>query len=357
MQEKEKTLMLIKEILNDDDVNIDSKLDTLINTVNYNNEFANKATRNINIRIFSETEAIMGAKQDLNLINDINEVDQIRYIFSHEKDPIYLGRYDGIKDEMVFTKQGLELFFPLGSEFVYTILNKCKKENSKDKALYKDIVDRRRISAQYRKEPEKMVKEGYSECVCCKMIYPLTEDYFSLVGGVISNVNRKKDTMVKVRNSKNKKKSMNDGYEEIDIEVNDEKYNARFLNICKKCELVRVNDEFYRQRLRDRKGKWLKKNTLMTTDEILGYDIDKIPDISNVALYERHVESDLLVPDFNKKVKDRKIRCVETGKVFMNLEVAGKYLGKEHAVPRIRRVLDDPNKVAYDCHWVTIIDD
>ena len=57
MKEKEKTLTLIKQILSDDEIDVDSKLQTLSNTVNYNSDYINKVAdkipkRNINIRIF-----------------------------------------------------------------------------------------------------------------------------------------------------------------------------------------------------------------------------------------------------------------------------------------------------------------
>ena len=55
MKEKEKTLTLIKQILSDDEIDVDSKLQTLSNTVNYNSDYINKVAdkipkRNINIR-------------------------------------------------------------------------------------------------------------------------------------------------------------------------------------------------------------------------------------------------------------------------------------------------------------------
>lgn len=307
----------------------------------------------INVQIFSETEAILGVKQDLNGIYDIKDVDQIRYVFSTEKEPTYLGKYDGIKDEFSFTKKGLDIFFPNKTSFIYKIINKCKKDNTSDISKYKDIVDARKRSIMLKKEmPYIEEKEGMRLCACCKMVYPLNEIYYSLVGGVI--VDAKKDF--------NAKKNMDK--EEIVIEDNIKNYESCYLNICKKCEMVRVNDEFYKQRLRDRKGKWLKANTLMTTEEILSSNIDDIPDIENKALYERRVQKGYLSPSFNNNssnnpndIENAKVRCVETGKVFANVKVAGKYLAKEHGPARIKRVLNNPNRIAYGCHWVSIIDD
>lgn len=364
MKEKEKTLTLIKQILLDDEIDVDSKLQTLSNTVNYNSDYINKVAdkmpkRNINIRIFSETEALIGEQQDLSLLDDINQVDQVRYIFSHEKKdlPVYLGRYDGYKDEFILTENGLKLFFPLGTEFVYSIIKKCKMDNSEAKSTFKNILSLRRRQAEYEGSSEKIVEDGMRKCVCCNMIYPLTEDYFSKVGGVIESVKKKYSMTPKERYAKRHKLRKEELEEERlkkeakDIVISENADNSDFLNICKKCELVRVNEEFYRQRLRDKKGKWLRNNTLMSTNEILNYDIDKIPNLDKVGSSVRRVSS---LTSEGEVASRKKIRCVETGKIFADAVTASSYLDSPYNAKRILMALDNPDRIAAGYHWVTI---
>lgn len=368
MKEKEKTLTLIKQILSDDEIDVDSKLQTLSNTVNYNSDYINKVAdkmpkRNINIRIFSETEALIGEQQDLSLLDDINQVDQVRYIFSHEKKdlPVYLGRYDGYKDEFILTENGLKLFFPLGTEFVYSIIKKCKMDNSEAKSTFKNILSLRRRQAEYEGNAEKIVEDGMRKCVCCNMIYPLTEDYFSKVGGVIESVKKKYSMTPKERYAKRHKLRKEELEEERlkkeakDIVISENADNSDFLNICKKCELVRVNEEFYRQRLRDKKGKWLRNNTLMSTNEILNYDIDKIPNLDKVGSTVTRVPSGVTsVTPSGTNASRKKIRCVETGKIFADAVTASSYLDSPYNSKRILMALDNPDRIAAGYHWVTI---
>lgn len=368
MKEKEKTLTLIKQILLDDEIDVDSKLQTLSNTVNYNSDYINKVAdkmpkRNINIRIFSETEALLGEPQDLSLLDNINQVDQVRYIFSHEKKdlPVYLGRYDGYKDEFILTENGLKLFFPLGTEFVYSIIKKCKMDNSEAKSTFKNILSLRRRQAEYEGSSEKIVEDGMRKCVCCNMIYPLTEDYFSKVGGVIESVKKKYSMTPKERYAKRHKLRKEELEEERlkkeakDIVISENADNSDFLNICKKCELVRVNEEFYRQRLRDKKGKWLRNNTLMSTNEILSYDIDKIPNLDKVGSTVTRVPSGVTsVTPSGTNASRKKIRCVETGKIFADAVTASSYLDSPYNAKRILMALDNPDRIAAGYHWVTI---
>lgn len=369
MKEKEKTLTLIKQILSDNEIDVDSKLQTLSNTVNYNSDYINKVAdkvpkRNINIRIFSETEALIGEQQDLSLLDDINQVDQVRYIFSHEKKdlPVYLGRYDGYKDEFVLTENGLKLFFPLGTEFVYSIIKKCKMDNSEARSTFKNILSLRRRQAEYESNGETLVVEdGMRKCVCCNMVYPLTEDYFSKVGGVIESVKKKYSMTPKERYAKRHRLRKEELEQEKlkkeakEIVVSENPDNSDFLNICKKCELVRVNEEFYRQRLRDKKGKWLRNNTLMTTNEILSYDIDKIPNLDKVGSTVTRVSSGVTSVTPSGVITSRKkIRCVETGKIFKDAITAASYLDTPYNTKRIIMALDNPDRIAAGYHWVTI---
>lgn len=364
MKEKEKTLTLIKQILLDDEIDVDSKLQTLSNTVNYNSDYINKVAdkipkRNINIRIFSETEALLGEPQDLSLLDNINQVDQVRYIFSHEKKdlPVYLGRYDGYKDEFILTENGLKLFFPLGTEFIYSIIKKCKTDNSESRSRFKNILSIRQRQAEYEGNPETLIEDGMRKCVCCNMVYPLTEDYFSKVGGVIESVKKKYSMTPQERYAKRHKLRKEELEEERlkkeakDIVVSENADNSDFLNICKKCELVRVNEEFYRQRLRDKKGKWLRNNTLMSTNEILSYDIDKIPNLDKVGSSVTRVSS---VTSEGAVASRKKIRCVETGKIFADAVTASSYLDTPYNAKRILMALDNPDRVAAGYHWVTI---
>lgn len=368
MKEKEKTLTLIRQILSDDEIDVDSKLQTLSNTVNYNSDYINKVAdkvpkRNINIRIFSETEALIGEQQDLSLLDDINQVDQVRYIFSHEKKdlPVYLGKYDGYKDEFVLTENGLKLFFPLGTEFVYSIIKKCKLDNSEARSTFKNILSLRRRQAEYESNPEAVVEDGMRKCVCCNMVYPLTEDYFSKVGGVIESV-KKKYSMTPKERYANRHRLRKEELEQEklkkeakEIVVSENPDNSDFLNICKKCELVRVNEEFYRQRLRDKKGKWLRNNTLMTTNEILSYDIDKIPNLDKVGSTVTRISSGgTSVTPSGVITSRKKIRCVETGKIFKDAVTAASYLDTPYNTKRIMMALDNPDRIAAGYHWVTI---
>ena len=368
MKEKEKTLTLIKQILSDDEIDVDSKLQTLSNTVNYNSDYINKVAdkipkRNINIRIFSETEALLGEPQDLSLLDNINQVDQVRYIFSHEKKdlPVYLGRYDGYKDEFILTENGLKLFFPLGTEFIYSIIKKCKTDNSESRSRFKNILSIRKRQVEYESNPETLIEDGMRKCVCCNMVYPLTEDYFSKVGGVIESVKKKYSMTPKERYAKRHKLRKEELEEERlkkeakDIVISENVDNSDFLNICKKCELVRVNEEFYRQRLRDKKGKWLRNNTLMSTNEILSYDIDKIPNLDKVGSSVTRVSSGTSSGTSEGVVASRKkIRCVETGKIFRDAVTASSYLDTPYNAKRILMALDNPDRVASGYHWVTI---
>lgn len=366
------TLDLIKDILSDDCKINDNTLKEIMNESNMleSKMLENAENGNMNettYQIFSETEAILGIKQDLSKLKDINEVDRVRYIFTSSNPPTYLGKYDGIKDELVLTKKGLEELMPKNTynpslaSNIYKIIDKCKKDNSTDIGKYKDIVEMRKVQALYNKNtlPQINIKDGEMMCVSCKMVYPKNETYFSRVGGIIVGAERVDE------NPKKKKKRKDEvPIEKITVLDDDKTYSGEFLNICKKCEMLRVNDEFYKQRLRDRKGAWLKASTLMSSEDIMNLSIDSIPEIENKALYEKRIMKDKLSLDFESGGSGNismsispRIRCVETGKVFGSSKVAEKYLGKEHGAVRINRVLDNPEKQAYGYHWVRVIDD
>lgn len=365
------TLDIIKNILSDDYKIDETAIKDIMNESNMlgsnivgSNIVANNIIGNKTYQIFSETEAILGVKQDLSKLHDINEVDRIRYIFTSDNPPIYLGKYDGIKDELVVSKKGLEELMPY--PHIRKIISKCKKDNGVDIGRYKDIVEMRKTQAMYNKNilPQIDIKDDEMMCVSCKMVYPKNESYFSRVGGVIVGAER-----VDENPKKKRKKKDEVPIEYVTIQDDDKTYSGEFLNICKKCEMLRVNDEFYKQRLRDRKGAWLKSSTLMSSEDIMNLNIEDIPDIENKALYEKRVMKDKLSLDFGSNMSGSnmsgsnsanispRIRCVETGKVFGSTKVAEKYLGKEHGAVRINRVLDNPNKIAYGCHWVSIVDD
>lgn len=362
------TLDLIKNILSDDckidenaikDIMLDN--DMALPNATFKDMLSTHPLKNKTYQIFSETEVILGCKQDLSKLHDINEVDRIRYIFDISNPPVYLGKYDGIKEELVISKRGLEELMPKNVALqsynhIYKIIDKCKKDNTTDIGKYKDIVEMRKTQAMYNKNKLLSIdiKDGEMMCVSCKMVYPKNDNYFSKVGGIIIGAER-------VDESPKKKKKKKDEVptEHITILDDDAVYSGEFLNICKKCEMLRVNDEFYRQRLRDRKGAWLKASTLMSSEDIMNMNIEDIPEIENKALYEKRIMKDKIEPNFdvNALESNVRIRCVETGKVFGSSKVAEKYLKKEHGAARINRVLDNPNKVAYGCHWVRVVDD
>ena len=123
--------------------------------------------------------------------------------------------------------------------------------------------------------------------------------------------------------------------------------------------MVRVNEEFYRQRLRDKKGKWLRNNTLMSTNEILSYDIDKIPNLDKVGSSVTRVSSvgGNSITSEGVVASRKKIRCVETGKIFRDAVTASSYLDTPYNAKRILMALDNPDRVAAGYHWVTIVMD
>lgn len=300
---KKEALDMIKNILNDDlmDADLDNALNNVANTINYN-----APKRKVKVQILNETEALTGIKKDLNLIDSINDIDKVRYIFSNETgSPVLLGYYDCVSDKLTLSKNGVSYMFPVGTEIVYTIIKECNKSYNNEQDCYKAIVNRRQKEAEWQEENKIVLQDGMKRCQQCNSVYPEMEPYFSYI------VNK------------------------------DDKDKGVYLPICRKCELLRVNDEFYLQLMRDSKGRWLRKNTTMSKDEILDYTISELPKYQTKGVIDDNISF------FGK------IKCIETGEEFASIkEAAHKYRGISRW--RMIEALNNPNKVVLRKHWITV---
>ena len=83
----------------------------------------------------------------------------------------------------------------------------------------------------------------------------------------------------------------------------------------------------------------------------MSYDIDKIPNLDKVGSSVTRVSS---VTSEGAVASRKKIRCVETGKIFRDAVTASSYLDTPYNAKRILMALDNPDRVAAGYHWVTI---
>lgn len=274
------------------------KIDLIRNIVNYGSDL-----KDLKVIVKSEFEALTGYEKVLEDLKSSSDVDMIRYVYVVNDDSEnLLGIYNGDFDTFTFTRYGLNVIFPLRVEVGYRFVNKCIEKIMSDKKQVREYLELHGACDVKKDDSDDYVPNGYKKCFICRSVYPLKEPYFS---EIISASNKEHTT---------------------------------YLNICRKCELLRVNDEFNRQRIRDMKGKWLRDNTLLSDKELMKIDIEKIP-------------LEIFIKD-NKYYKGRTVvMCVETGGCYNSIAACERAF--DFKPGSIRKVIDNENKDVCGFHFVS----
>lgn len=347
-------LNMLKDMLsNDMDFNkMKETLDKLSSDIKNDNMLITDPISKIDYKIlaFTDTEVMFNRRQDLHLIESIDEIDSVYYIFIYKSSiEMYVGSFDVKKGKLVLNTTFLNKIndyvdstFKM-QDLLKSIISKVKKKYDATLGTYKKIISVRTLDATRLEELNEtfegsgvdISKTGYKTCEMCKLTYPKCDPYFSQIG---------------YENGEN-----------------------TYLNICRKCELVRYKEETLNLEVRDKKAKLLKLTTMMSVNDILNYDLSKISlcDL-DAKLAEKEVVEKLYVNNYKKKCINSKVKydskeevvtenskfdfkflCVEKNMVFNTLKEIQEYFNSTYP-KRVLIVLDDPKHTAFKCHWRSV---